>query len=1132
MKKNIRKALVAATIAGSVGVVVAWALTGPLDSTFNPDLAPIAYVGMPAVSSHLLYTGNTGAIVNASSTRLYAIDYDSSDWSGNMHSYPLTSRGAVVKLDDWTGGMSAKIDVQKAITNDAVPTGRYFFTRNDATNTGAVFRWTGLSPLQRQQIQPGLSASDYTNAGKTSKILNWVRGNRSDEGTDSSHLRTRSSTVGDIMHSTPVFCPGTAQALVATCGADTVFVGANDGILHAINAATGTERWGYIPSMLIPKLPDLTLQGYNHEYFVDGRMVLRRIGAQTVLVGALGGGGKGVFALDVTNAAATTEADAATKLLWEITNTTTSGCSGGTQCFANLGYTYGQPLMATLQDGTAAAIFNNGYGATSGRAVLFIVNAVTGALIREVVMTDGGSTTTINGLSSATVITDFSGLATYAYAGDLMGNMWKIQLYSPYTVTNVHSTQTGASTGAAIQSITMAPGIMEHPVSGYIVCFVTGRELLPDDDLVDGLYSTVHHYAYGVWDTPGTNTALLTQTLTERSYMSGTTPIRIRTATNNDIDWGTHKGWRTQLPMPGERVIGDGALVTGSVFMFMSYNPTITATPPTPDAENWWMQLNAVNGGDNGSIRFDLDNSGVFDSGDQLSVTVSGTSSLMSPVGRNMGGGRRSQLTALDGGTFNTYQANYDKNIDLVTPTINDPGVAGGHFDYDNYYYRAGTSTTAITAQGGDTQNTGDICAKTTDVNNELNEVSPTYCGGKFGPVDSTHNFLKSFTTGAACGQKKARTYLQNITCSRSQTTTVLGTYANFVHVHQYDDKYDVTGVNMLNPSNPAFLLSNMITSTATPFKILVLNQFLNPAATLTVGPGSTLTTAVSVKTYNNLASSNNPDTMLSALPIYTRAATDTALSGGLTAYPITNFIFNLPLNAFQSKDWWGLGGDGAPRAGLIPTQTGCVHGVDPAGNFSNPGPNTERANGALTFQLIKHDTPWSALEVNHSSGDIRYGWRVKAGLITTYVLGEYTAFWHHHNGGCYGDAGWTAAADQDTSNSSSANVSPPAGTGDPVAPSGAGLGGGGGAGTGVTITSSKTDSKTGAVTTTFSDGTTTVDYTDGSTKITLSDGTILWRLPGIETGGVVSTSGTINLGGVTTPPEVLGRINWREVRR
>ena len=47
-----------------------------------------------------------------------------------------------------------------------------------------------------------------------------------------------------------------------------------------------------------------------------------------------------------------------------------------------------------------------------------------------------------------------------------------------------------------------------------------------------------------------------------------------------------------------------------------------------------------------------------------------------------------------------------------------------------------------------------------------------------------------------------------------------------------------------------------------------------------------------------------------------------------------------------------------------------------------------------------------------------------------------------------------------------------------------------------------------------------------------LSNGTVLWRLPGIETGGVVSTTGTISLGGVTTPPEVLGRINWREVRR
>ena len=69
-------------------------------------------------------------------------------------------------------------------------------------------------------------------------------------------------------------------------------------------------------------------------------------------------------------------------------------------------------------------------------------------------------------------------------------------------------------------------------------------------------------------------------------------------------------------------------------------------------------------------------------------------------------------------------------------------------------------------------------------------------------------------------------------------------------------------------------------------------------------------------------------------------------------------------------------------------------------------------------------------------------------------------------------------------------------------------------------------------MTSTYSNGTVTIDYTNGSTKITLQNGTVLWRLAGIDTGGVVNTSGGINLGGVTTPPEVLGRINWREVRR
>ena len=252
MKKRISRTLAGTAVMATLAGIVVWAATTTVDDLFDPSQAPIGSVGMPAVNNHLLYTGNTGTTVNASSTRLYAIDYDSSEWSGNLHSYPLTSSGAVVKVDDWVGGIAAKIDVQKPNTNDLVPTGRFIFTKSDVTGVmGLPFRWNSMSTTQRTTIDPSVSTSDSTRE----KILEWVRGKRGDEGTDSSKLRKRGSTVGDIIHSTPIYCPGTVpQSGVATCTADTVFVGANDGMLHAINAATGTERWGYIPSVLIPKL--------------------------------------------------------------------------------------------------------------------------------------------------------------------------------------------------------------------------------------------------------------------------------------------------------------------------------------------------------------------------------------------------------------------------------------------------------------------------------------------------------------------------------------------------------------------------------------------------------------------------------------------------------------------------------------------------------------------------------------------------------------------------------------------------------------------------------------------------------------------------------------------------------------
>jgi hypothetical protein len=203
------------------------------------------------------------------------------------------------------------------------------------------------------------------------------------------------------------------------------------------------------------------------------------------------------------------------------------------------------------------------------------------------------------------------------------------------------------------------------------------------------------------------------------------------------------------------------------------------------------------------------------------------------------------------------------------------------------------------------------------------------------------------------------------------------------------------------------------------------MNQYLNPAAKLSVGGLD----YVNVKTYGNLASETNATSLLNGLASYTR-------------WDVSTLIFNLPMDAFKSKDWWQDGGQ--LRAGLIPTQTGCVNHVNKNGEMFNSeatgkdgnkfiagmiGPQGERFDGALTIQIIKPNTPATALELN--GPDVRYGWRVKWNKFSEYVLAEYTTFWHHPNKACYGDDNWVPDPPEDFEFTAGAEV-PAAGSADP----------------------------------------------------------------------------------------------------
>ena len=329
-----KKKKIITSLALSTGVLALIAVFAA--DIFTPDMQPVGYVGQPAVSKFIVSTGNE---------KLYAGDYSSSDWSGNLHSYNLSSAGAISATDNWVGGAAAKINAQH------FNTGRNIVTFGDSA--GVPFNWTssGISATQKTALD-ATTAADTTKT--SSPILDYIRGDFSKQQnqTPAGTYRTRTSKLGDIIHSTPVHWSDGAATPTKT-----VFVGANDGMLHAINADDGTERFAYIPSVLISQLPQLTTPGYSHKYYVDGRLDVSNFGGgtQTILAGALGAGGKGLFALDVTNAAATSEADAASKILWEITNTgikskDTSVHNIASTAYANLGYTYGAPTLLTLPD--------------------------------------------------------------------------------------------------------------------------------------------------------------------------------------------------------------------------------------------------------------------------------------------------------------------------------------------------------------------------------------------------------------------------------------------------------------------------------------------------------------------------------------------------------------------------------------------------------------------------------------------------------------------------------------------------------------------------------------------------------------------------------------------------------------
>lgn len=605
----------------------------------------------------------SNANVTSGDNASYASSYNSGNWTGDLQSYPLDLGTGEPNIGspNWSTTAQAQLNTRTATSVTYASTNRNIVTYSGTSGTGQGKPFqpfvTGCTSNCISSTQQARLATPYIPPGTAdgAAVVEYLRGKRTGE-TDT--YRSRSAMLGDIINAEPVIireplagyaddCYKNAKS--GKCTADQTFKtlqasrtkvvaqGANDGMLHLLNAATGAELWAYVPNAVInmsdpSNTGTSTLNmlsrrnGYQHKYFVDGTPVVGDVDFsntsgvsgnpdpewKTILVGGLGKGGRGYYALDVTDPTASTESAAAAKVLWEFPNSTTSSTVA-----ANIGYTYGKPIITkTAAYGWVVIVtsgYNNGTGADNsggtGRGYVWILNAKTGAVLNQI-DTGVGTTGAPAGLAHIAGWVDNGNIdntTTHLYGGDLLGNLWRFDLTDSsgtinYTTQRLAVLRSGSTTTSPTQPITTVPELAEITIGSAAKRFVyvgTGQYMGTSD--VD---TNQKQTMYGLVDdmsTPnsgdvipdpirgGTTPPLVEQTLTT----SGT----IRTGSSNSLDFATRKGWYIDLPgcsvssgdsctKGSERINTDPAVATG-VLVFTSNIPN-SADPCSPGGSSFF----------------------------------------------------------------------------------------------------------------------------------------------------------------------------------------------------------------------------------------------------------------------------------------------------------------------------------------------------------------------------------------------------------------------------------------------------------------------------------------------------------------------------------------------------------------
>lgn len=524
-------------------------------------------------------SGNIAANSTSLSTDAFAFQasFNTADWSGDLQAFRLT--GNDTNKLAWRASTALPMANQRNI----------FFGRAGNTSTAIQsFEWGQLNSSEQQAIG-------------SADILAYLRGERSQEARNNGPFRNRNpqSPLGDIAHSSPAY----SKDLNA------VFVGANDGMLHAFHAANGHELMAYIPSATLTKLRALSRLDYNgnHTFSVDGEIAISTR-AQTRnenwLVGMLGRGGKGLYGLNVTHLSNLASRGAA----WEYVDATDP----------DLGFMLGKPVIGQLTDGTWAVFAGNGFNSTNQQAALYVFRLTDGTLLRKIVT--GTASVADNGMGTPALMRNNNGRVTGAYAADLRGNVWKFNIDGPSSAWGVAFGGlpffTARDANSAAQPITSGVTVVRNDDSNdvhrgrWYVLFGTGSDFQTGD-----ASNTQRQTFYGLIDKGQRITGR--QELRRRDFSAtGTDPSTqqvIRTlgaASVNDMD--NVSGYFLDLPQARERVTQSASYykLAEPVALFSSMFPVDDVC--APGGSGYVNAINAFTGARLKNPFFDLDDDGNF----------------------------------------------------------------------------------------------------------------------------------------------------------------------------------------------------------------------------------------------------------------------------------------------------------------------------------------------------------------------------------------------------------------------------------------------------------------------------------------------------------------------------------------